>query len=195
MTYYRDMFEVKNYKHLLGMAGFSDTLLENHFTLYQGYVSNVNKLLELLDSKEPETVEYSELQRRFGWEWNGMRLHELYFENLTKDRVSFSNESKLKKEIGRIYSSLDNWKKNLTAVGMMRGIGWVVLYYDKISNELFNVWVDEHNTGHLSGCIPILIMDVFEHAYMPDYGIKKADYIEAFWKAIDWKVVEARFQK
>lgn len=187
------MFEAKNYEHLLGMAGFSDTLLENHFTLYGGYVSNVNKLLELLDNKEPGTVEYSELQRRFGWEWNGMRLHELYFENLAKGTVFFSDESKLRKEIERIYGSLDSWKKNFTAVGMMRGIGWVVLYYDKMSKELFNIWVNEHDSGHLAGTIPLLVMDVFEHAFMPDYGLKKADYIEAFWKAIDWRAVENRY--
>ncbi|MDO8529454.1 MAG: Fe-Mn family superoxide dismutase [bacterium] len=188
------MFEVKKFDALIGTLGFSDMLLKNHFTLYQGYVSSVNKLLELLDSKESGTVEYSELQRRFGWEWNGMRLHELYFENLTKDRVSFSDESKLKKEVERIYSSLDGWKKNFTAVGMMRGIGWVVLYYDKMSNELFNIWVNEHDSGHLAGTTPLLVMDVFEHSYMIDYGLKRADYIEAFWKAVDWKAVEKRFE-
>ena len=77
-------YEPKNFDHLLGTQGFSDTLLKNHFTLYQGYVTNTNKLIELLDTKEKGTPEYSELKRRLGWEWNGMRLHELYFENLMK---------------------------------------------------------------------------------------------------------------
>jgi Fe-Mn family superoxide dismutase len=188
------MFEIKNFEKTLGTPGLSDQLLNNHFTLYQGYVTNTNKLLELLDSKEPGTVEYSELQRRFGWEFNGMRLHELYFSNLEKNSTSLSDESKLKKEIERIYGSFENWKKNFTAVGMMRGIGWVVLYWDKESNELFNIWINEHDTGHLSGAKPILVMDVFEHAYMLDYGIKKAEYIPAFWNAIDWEVVEKRFK-
>ena len=78
-------------------------------------------------------------------------------------------------------------------LGAMRGIGWVILYYDKQSDEIFNTWINEHDAGHLSGATPLLIMDVFEHAYMLDYGIKKADYIEAFFKAINWQVVNTRF--
>ncbi|MDO8647643.1 MAG: Fe-Mn family superoxide dismutase [Candidatus Diapherotrites archaeon] len=184
-------FEAKNFENLLGLKGFSDTLLKNHFTLYQGYVANVNKLLDLLDTKEPGTLEYSELQRRFAWEWNGMRLHELYFENLTKKQNQL-NDGKLMKEIERIYGSFEAWEKNFAAVGSMRGIGWVVLYYDEESKELFNIWVNEHDTGHLAGCNPLLVMDVFEHAFMIDYGLKRADYIAAFFNAIDWLAVEKR---
>ena len=73
----------------------------------------------------------------------------------------------------------------------MRGIGWVVLYFDETG--LLNIsWINEHDVGHLAGAKPLLVMDVFEHAYITDYGIKRADYIEAFWKAIDWDVVEKR---
>jgi len=75
----------------------------------------------------------------------------------------------------------------------MRGIGWAILYYDPISKKLFNVWVNEHDAGHLSGAAPLLVLDVFEHAYTLDYGIKKADYVQSFFNAIDWSVVEARF--
>ena len=80
-------------------------------------------------------------------------------------------------------------------MALMRGIGWVILYYDLINKRLFNVWVNEHDTGHLSGAIPILVLDVFEHAFMIDYGLKRADYIEAFFKAISWKVVSNRFNE
>lgn len=185
------MYQAKEFNHLLGLPGFSDTLLTNHFTLYQGYVKNTNGLLEMLDTKEPGTVEYSELQRRFGWEWNGMRLHELYFGNMTKETIEMK-EGAFKQKIGKIYGNVENWKKNFVGVGTMRGIGWVVLAYDKEADELFNAWINEHDVGHLAGAVPLLVMDVFEHAFMIDYGLKRADYITAFWNAIDWAVVESR---
>ena len=185
------MYSPKDFSHLLGLPGFSDPLLNNHFTLYNGYVTNTNKLLELLETKEVGTPEYSELQRRFGWEWNGMRLHELYFGNITKE-TSELKDGVLKSQIEKIYGSIENWKKNFIGVGTMRGIGWVILYYDKHAEELFSVWVNEHDVGHFAGCTPLLIMDVFEHAFMIDYGLKRADYITAFWQAIDWSIVENR---
>ena len=137
-------FETKNYTDLIGLKGFSEQLLKNHFKLYEGYVTNTNKLLELLANKELGTPEYTELQRRFGWEFNGMRLHELYFSNLTKDNKKFDTNSKLAKEITKIYGTYENWEKNFKAVGSMRGIGWVILVYDPQSKELFNIWINEH---------------------------------------------------
>ena len=76
----------------------------------------------------------------------------------------------------------------------MRGIGWVILYHDETADRLFNAWVNEHDAGHLSGCAPILVMDVFEHAFMLDYGLKRADYIAAFFKHIDWHAAEQRLK-
>ena len=190
------IYELKNFDHLLGIQGFSDQLLKNHFTLYQGYVTNTNKLAEdlMLMIKEGKTgtPEFAELKRRFGWEFNGMRLHELYFENMKKDGSSLK-QSKLMKQIEKDFGSFENWEKDFRATGAMRGIGWVILYHDNAAGRLFNVWINEHDVGHLSGCIPLLIMDVFEHAYMLDYGLKRVDYIETFFKAIDWNAVEERF--
>jgi Fe-Mn family superoxide dismutase len=158
-------YAAKNYDHLLGLAGMSDQLLKNHFTLYQGYVKNVN-----------ETTD----KRRFGWEFNGMRLHELFFQNL-----KVGGAGSVPDEIAPL---LDEFK----ATGAMRGIGWTVLYFDPVGEKLITCWINEHDVGHLAGCLPILVMDVFEHAYMIDYGLKRADYIEAFMKVIDWEVVAAR---
>lgn len=186
------MYTSKDFSHLLGLSGMSDMLLNNHFLLYQGYVKNTNFLLEKFKSTEVGSPEYAELHRRFGWEWNGMRLHELYFGNLIKGGVNLS-ERKLKEKIVKAWGDFENWKKDFTSIGSMRGIGWVILAYDKNNDELFNVWVDEHNTGNLAGAVPLLVMDVFEHAFMLDYGIKRADYINAFMQAIDWHTVEERF--
>lgn len=187
----RMAYEAKNFDHLLGLPGMSETLLKNHFTLYQGYVKNTNTLIEKLDTLEVGTPEYAELQRRLGWEWNGMRLHELYFGNIKKGGRELTGP--LKELVEKVYGSVENWSKNFVGVGMMRGIGWVVLYHDPTNGEMFNSWINEHDVGHLAGCTPLLIMDVFEHAYMIDYGLKKADYIEAFMKSIDWDVVSSRF--
>lgn len=187
-----DIYTPKDYKHLLGLDGLSDALLTNHFTLYEGYVKNTNTLVNLLATKEIGTPEYSELHRRFGWEWNGMRLHELYFGNMTKEKNELG-DGDLKQKIIALYGSVEDWKKNFIGVGAMRGIGWVVLAHDTESGELFNVWVNEHDAGHLVGATPLLVMDVFEHAFMLDYGTKRADYLEVFFRSIDWKVIEKRF--
>ena len=189
-------YEPKNYDHLLGLPGFSDQLLKNHFALYQGYVKNVNALrdeLRVLGEQGKESApSYAELKRRFGWEFNGMRLHELYFGNMSKVGIPISADSLLAQNILRVWGAYDNWEKDFRAVGAMRGIGWAILYYDPEFNEFFNVWVNEHDLGHLAGATPLLVLDVFEHAYMLDYGLKKADYIEAFFKAIDWGVIAQR---
>ncbi len=193
------IYEAKNFDHLLGTPGFSDQLLKNHFTLYQGYVTNTNKLAEKLYEMAKEgkvgTPEYAELKRRFGWEFNGMRLHEYYFGNMTKEKKEIDKSSELFKKIEEDYGSFSNWEKDFKSTGAMRGIGWVVLYYDVEGNKLYNTWINEHDLGHLGACPIILIMDVFEHAYMIDYGLKRAEYIEAFFNAIDWRVVEERFNK
>lgn len=184
------MYTAKDFSHLLGLAGMSDSLLNNHFTLYQGYVANTNKLADLMKTKEVGTPEFAEIHRRFGWEWNGMRLHELYFENMKNGGVAITDGS-LKQMIDATWGSFENWQKEFVGIGTMRGIGWVILCHDK-DGKLFNVWVNEHDGGHLAGLTPLLVMDVFEHAFMLDYGLKRADYVNAFMQAIDWSVVESR---
>jgi len=190
-------YPAKDYSKLLGMEGFSETLLKNHFTLYQGYVTNTNKLAEtlgqMLKDGKVATPEFAELKRRFGWEFNGMRLHEYYFENLG-GKGGLDKNGKLAKKLAEDFGSYEEWEKDFKGVGAMRGIGWAVLYQDLQSGKLFNCWINEHDVGHLAGCNPILIMDVFEHAFMIDYGLKRADYIAAFFKNIDWKAVESRLK-
>jgi Fe-Mn family superoxide dismutase len=186
------VYVAKNFDPLLGTAGLSDQLLKNHFTLYQGYVANTNKVADALSALPKTTPEFAELKRRFGWEFNGMRLHELYFGNLKKGGAALDKNSRLSKMIESEFGSYENWEKDFRGAGAMRGIGWVVLYHDPQAGRLFNVWVNEHDVGHPAGAVPLLVMDVFEHAFMLDYGLKRADYIEAFFKAIDWGTVNER---
>ncbi len=188
-------YNAKDYNRLIGMGGFSDTLLKNHFTLYQGYVTNTNKLMDalsqLLKEGKAGTPEYAELKRRLGWEFNGMRLHEYYFENLG-GKGGISKTGKLYQKLVESFGSYEAWEKDFKATGSMRGIGWAVLYQDVLSGNFINFWINEHDVGHPSGGMPILIMDVFEHAFMIDYGLKRADYIEAFFKNINWVELEKR---
>lgn len=190
-------YSAKDYAKLIGMAGFGDALLTNHFTLYQGYVTNTNKVLDALDllakADKAATPEFAELKRRLGWEFNGMRLHELYFENLG-GTAPLDKGGKLAARMAECFGSVEAWEKEFRATGAMRGIGWVVLYQDLTNGQLINFWVNEHDVANPAGCQPLLIMDVFEHAFMLDYGLKRADYIEAFFKNIDWKAVEARLK-
>jgi Fe-Mn family superoxide dismutase len=191
-------YTAKEYGKLIGLEGFSEALLKNHFTLYQGYVTNTNKVSEILDQmlKDGKTgvPEFAELKRRFGWEFNGMRLHEYYFENLG-GKTPLDKYGPLGKQMQCDFGSHEVWEKDFKAVGTMRGIGWVVLYQDNLSGRLFNVWINEHDVSHLAGCHAILIMDVFEHAFMLDYGLKKADYIEAFFRNINWEAAGARLRE
>jgi Fe-Mn family superoxide dismutase len=188
-------FTAKDYSRLLGMEGFSETLLKNHFTLYQGYVTQTNRLIETLNQMLREgksgSSEYAELKRRFGWEFNGMRLHEYYFENLG-GKKEIDKTGKLLKRISDDFGGYEVWEKDFKATAAMRGIGWAILYQDPFSGKTINAWINEHEAGHPAGCIPILMIDSFEHAFMIDYGLKRGDYIEAFFKNIDWKVVEGR---
>ena len=190
-------YTAKDFGNLIGMEGFSETLLKNHFTLYQGYVTNTNKLMDtitaMLKEEKAGTPEYSELKRRMGFEFNGMRLHEYYFGNLGGESA-LDKSGRLGRKLAEDFGSYEDWEKDFKSTGKMRGIGWTILYQDNLTGNLFNQWINEHEAGHPAGCIPILVMDVFEHAFMHDYGLKRPDYIEAFFKNVDWKAAESRLK-
>ncbi|NGX26723.1 MAG: Superoxide dismutase [Fe] [Chlamydiae bacterium] len=189
-------YQAEDFSHLIGMPGFSDDLLKMHFTLYRGYVKNTNLLIQLIREyavqNKTSDYQYQALKRRFGWEFDGMRLHELYFSNLG-GKKPLDRSTSLYQLIDRDFGSYDNWKKDFIATGMMRGIGWAILYFDPKADRLFNTWINEHDLGHLADGAIILVMDVWEHAYMPQYGLDRGKYIDAFFRNIDWDVVATRF--
>ncbi|MBI4432541.1 MAG: superoxide dismutase [Candidatus Omnitrophica bacterium] len=192
-------YKPRDFGYLLGLSGFSDELLKNHFKLYEGYVKNTNELADQLASaktaEEQKSPETAELRRRFGWEFNGMRLHEYYFGNMGRDSAPLARNSALFRKLSEQFGTFENWKKSFSAAGAMRGIGWLVLAYDTYGDRLLNVWINEHDTGWLVGSEPLLILDVFEHAFMMDYGMEKDKYIAAFWNAVHWGEVERRFEE
>ncbi len=180
-----------NYIISKNMNGFTPELLRLHFKLYAGYVKNTNDLLQALKGIDDTTLAYGALKRRLGFEWDGMRLHELYFENLGGDG-KVNKEGSLYQALVAEWGSYEKWVQNFKTMGMMRGVGWVILYEDPVTSSLYNVWVEDHEMGHLAGATPLLVMDVWEHAYLTEYGLNRTGYIKAFFENIDWTVVDKR---
>lgn len=186
---------------LSDLTGISNETLEMHFKLYAGYVTNTNVLNEkiagLLKDGELDPanmVVFSELKRRFGFEYNGMVLHEYYFENMEKDGTGDpSAGSAFKSAAEESFGSYDVWKADFAATGKMRGVGWAACYQDPSNGSISNHWINLHETGNVAGYKPILIMDVWEHAFIKDYApADRPKYIEAFFANIDWDVVNSR---
>ncbi len=186
---------------LSGLNGISDKTLELHFKLYEGYVKETNNLSEriakfLEDGKvdQDEMPAYSELTRRLGFEYNGMVLHEYYFGNMKRhgsgDPAKDSNFTKAAMES---FGSYETWKADFVGIGKMRGVGWAMCYQNPANGRLSNHWITLHETGNVSGFTPVLVMDVWEHAFLLDYKpAEPPKYIEAFFTNIDWDAVEGR---
>ena len=153
------------------------------------------KIDEMTGSDEVNLPPQSELRRRFGWEFDGMRLHEYYFENLGKTKDKMLKKSPLHLQIKNDFGDLETWQQDFKKMGLIRGNGWIICHYDTQATRLFNTRVDEHHVGILAGAASILVMDVWEHAYMLDYGSDRAKYIDAFFQNIDWSTVASRFAK
>lgn len=190
----------QDFKHLKGLKGISDETLEIHLKLYAGYVNATNalnqKVIELTEAGKSGTPEYQELKRRYGFEYNGMRLHEYYFGNLTPGGSELKETSALGQKIIETYSSIDVWKNDFFKVAGMRGVGWAVLFQDPFTKTLSNHWITLHEEGNIAGFQPILVLDVWEHAFFRDYTpAERPKYIEAFYSNIDWAKVEARLLK
>ncbi len=182
------------------LTGIGSDSVSEHLKLYAGYVKHANLILSKIEemNKDPETNAYAlgELQRRFGFEFDGMRNHEYYFKSLEGGTTPLSPESLLMKAIAEEWGSFDAWLTRFKAVALTRGIGWAMLYYDKTTGRLLNAWVDEQHLGHLTGLSPILALDVWEHAFVPDYKASgKKAYVEDFFKNLNWSVIEENFSQ
>ena len=192
-------YEARDFDYLLGkITGLDDSLLKMHFKLYQGYVTNANailqKLQELTDKGQNRTPEFAALKRILGWEFDGMLLHEYYFENLGGNhKQQLDSNDPLYAKMERDFGGYDQWKADFIATGLIRGIGWVVADVEPKKGRLINEWINEHDLGHLAGAKPILIMDVFEHAYITQFGLDRSKYIDVFFNNIDWDLVSHRF--
>jgi len=183
------------------LEGLSEKLIEQHWKLYEGYVDNVNLLRSALEDglrggKALSDQFLSEIERRLGFEYNGMVLHEYYFGALAPGLAEPGKSSKLALRFAKDFGTYENWKKRFSDIGKMRGVGWVMAAIDPSFGKLVNFWVSDHEVGHVAGFIPIIAMDMWEHAYILDYGAKadgRAAYIEAYFKNLDWRTIEDRW--
>ncbi len=166
------------------LKGISSKTTEEHLKLYAGYVKNLN-----------ETLEGKQDIRRLGFEYNGMRNHEIYFESLENGHKPMNINGELMKKIVSDFGSFDTWLDNFKAFALTRGIGWVMLYYDRNEKLLINAWIEEQHIGQLQNCSLILALDMWEHSYVADYTPSgKKNYIEDFFLNINWEIIEGNFK-
>ena len=181
------------------LVGISEKNIEEHLKLYKGYVTNsnliFNKLSELKNDPEKNAFLLGELQRRFGFEFDGMRNHEYFFASLSEGKKEINKNGNLYQKIEKEWGSFENFLAHFKFVATTRGIGWTILYFDKISDKLIISWVDEHHLGQLTGLSPILCLDMWEHSYVYDYPTsEKKKYIEIFFENLNWEAVEENFK-
>lgn len=190
--------------NLSSLKGISDETLEMHFKLYEGYVKETNKLTEKITEfikdgnvDQEEMPAYSELTRRLGFEYNGMVLHEYYFDNL-KTGGGLGDPGKSSQFVNAAestFGSYDIWKADFVGIGKMRGVGWAICNQNPANGRISNHWITLHETGNVAGFNPILVMDVWEHAFLLDYKpSERPKYIEAFFSNINWEEVEKRLR-
>jgi superoxide dismutase, Fe-Mn family len=179
------------------LSGISEKTISEHLKLYAGYVKHTNLILEkvsgLISNSE---TQYSgqEMQRRFGFEFNGMKYHEIYFSLLENGKSDLPEASELRMAIEKQWGSFDTWFTEFKKITLTRGPGWAVLCFDNNTGTLLNSWVDEHHIGVLNSVKPILVLDMWEHAYYLDYTpAEKIKYIESFFNNINWSVAELFF--
>jgi len=191
-------YEVREY-NLSGLEGISEEQIAQHKTLYAGYVNNTNKLLDetrkMVENGEADGLNphFAELKRRFGFEFNGMVLHEYYFSNLKANGGAIPAGGRLAKAIEDSFGSVENWMKDFMGVAKMRGVGWAIMFQDNRTGKLTNHWITLHEEGNVAGYRPIFVIDVWEHAFTVDYKpTERAKYLDAVMKNIDWAKVESR---
>jgi len=192
-------FTAKTFK-IPTLKGISAKSIEEHLKLYAGYVKNANlvqeKIAELKKDAEANSYALGEINRRFGFEYNGMRNHEVYFASLESGSTALASSSPLSELITQTWGSFDLWVAEFKAIALTRGIGWAMLYYDDKDGRLLNAWIDEQHLGQLQHCALILGLDMWEHSFVYDYQPSgKKSYIEDFFANLNWSVIESNFKE
>lgn len=183
-------YAIRDFPGVQGLRGIADALIRAHLNLYEGYVKNINLLNQRLRETKSETPEWAELHRRVGFEINGMRLHEFYFENLAPGGKDASK--RMRERLSVRWGSFDDWKKEFTQMGLIRGVGWVILYQDPVTGGFSNHWINLHQDGHPAGFSPVLVLDVWEHAFS---GMERPKYLQAFFDNADFEKAESRLSE
>ena len=181
------------------LEGISEKQLEVHIGLYKGYVKHINILREqIADLSKQDAEKYAfaieSARRRLGFEFNGMRMHELYFEQWEGGATDTPQENALATAVAEKYGNWDAFIAHFTSTAMSRGSGWTTLGWDKKAQQPHVWWTADHELGMLADVDIILTADMWEHAYMVDYvPAEKAQHVAAFLKNLNWDVVTKRF--
>lgn len=151
-------------------------------------------ILETIASASAEGYALAEMQRRFSFEFNGMKNHEYYFAALEGGPQPLADDSALKTKITEQWGSFDAWLERIKTIAKTRGVGWAILYYDRTNDMLVNGWVDEQHVGHLNSVQYIVGIDMWEHAFVADYQPSgKAQYIDDYFANVNWSQPEQLF--
>lgn len=186
----------KDYSHLQNIGKISNETMALHLKLYAGYVANINtiedKLAKIGSNIADNLQEFNELHRRYGWEYNGMKLHEIFFGNLTNEKTSPDAALPLIQKIIETWGSFDAWKAEFYNIAKMRGFGWTMLVVCE-DGKLLNTWVNEHDVGMPANCKILFVADMLEHAYISDFGTDRAPYLDSLFEHVEWKKVSTAF--
>lgn len=199
VVHFRSMMYTPKVFNLPVLTGISEKQVKVHLALYEGYVKHTNLIMEkiaALKASDADGNAYitAELRRRFGFEFDGMRMHELYFAQLEAGGSEQEAGGALSNAIQRKYGD-QSLEAHIREVAGARGIGWVVVYADPVAETLHTTFVADHEVGQLAGLPIILALDLWEHAYMVDYvPADKKNYVDAFFANLNWSVVERRFE-
>lgn len=191
-------YKAKDYSSIKGLHGITDEQIEVHLKLYNGYVTRTNALLakvaKFANDGQTADSSYQELKRRAGWEWNGMRLHEYYFDNLGSSGSFTPDSNPFVARVAGLFGSADAWKADLMGTAKMPGVGWAITYLDPSSGQIWNHWISAHEEGHPAGAVPLLVLDVWEHAFsVYRKPTDRPAYLEDFFANVCWDTVAKRF--
>jgi Fe-Mn family superoxide dismutase len=189
-------YPVKEFINLKNLTGITAEQVDVHLNLYNGYVNNTNKLNEILKEKikqqDFEGPQFAELVRRLGFEYNGMILHELYFAALNKEGAK-KPDNDLQALLEENFTNFETFKNYFSQIAAMRGVGWVILYQDKETKQLSVHWIEQHHNGHPAGFVPIIVMDIWEHAWSAYLKpTERSQYIEDYFANLDWQICQSR---
>ncbi len=186
-----------------GLEGLSQSAMQTHLELYAGYVKEANEICQALAhtasySAAIEAVHAREsLSRRLAFELSGVRLHELFFEQIDPghDAATPGRDASFMNCVMSCFGGFKNWVEDIDLLGKTRGPGWVATYWDQGTGRLNNLWIDLHQLAVPAAQRVVFVLDLWEHAYWDDYGAKgRPKYIADVLRQCDWSVVEQRME-
>jgi superoxide dismutase, Fe-Mn family len=178
----------------------SDKNINNHKKLYQDYLEKFNATSAKLDSVDKSAAHtnhssYRSFKIDETFNMNGSYLHELYFANIADNNSQINMDTLSFMRINRDFGTFDNWQKDFIACGLSSRCGWVITYLNTFTQSYMNTFIDLHSENVPVGMHPVIVVDMWQHAYYKDYLKDSKTYLTAMMKQLNWRVIEERFKK